>query len=187
MVLSIILLITVSASTIQAEAQTLLQSPPGIVIRRWSWSESSNASSAVPRTNSTAQRPRDPFKTKDPLDEARQVETITVQPPPRNRRPIKGYQYRVTIKNTGTKTIQGMSWDYIFIDPAAEDRVTHHQFQSKKKIRPGREAQITEFSLAPPSRVVSARVVNKPKDQPFVEQVIITRIEYIDGSVWVKN
>jgi hypothetical protein len=77
-----------------------------------------------------------------------------------------------------------MSWDYIFIDPANEDRFDHHQFRSEKKIRPGKTQQITEFSFAPPSRVVDVRVVNKTEGGRFVERVIITRIEYVDGSVW---
>jgi hypothetical protein len=188
-VLSIILLIAASASPPQAVAPTQLQRPPGIVILKWSWNEyptvpGNNPYLAVPRTNGTGQRSRDPFGPKDALEGARKKETVTVQPPSRDDRPVKEYQYRVTIKNTGTKTIKGMSWDYIFLDPAHEARSAHHRFRSEKKIRPGKKQQITQFSLAPPTRVVNVRVVNKTEGEPFVERVIITRIEYVDGSVW---
>ena len=188
-VLSIILLIAASASPPRAVAQTQLQSPPGIVILKWSWNEyatvpGKNPYPAVPQTNSTGQRSREPFGPKDPLEGARQTETVTVQPPPRDNRPVKGYQYRVTIKNTGTKTIKGMSWDYIFIDPANEDRLAHHHFRNEKKIRPGKKQQITQFSLAPPTRVVNVRAVNKTEGEPLIERLIITRVEYDDGSVW---
>lgn len=188
-VLWIILLIAASASPPQAVVPTQLQHPAGIVILKWSWNEYSTAPGnnpypTVPRTNGTGQRSRDPFGAKDPLQAARNTETISVKPPPKDNRPVKGYQYKVSIENTGTKTINGMSWVYIFIDPANEDRVAHHQFRSEKKIRPGKKQQITEFSLSPPSRVVNVSVENKTEGKPFVERVIITRIEYVDGSVW---
>jgi hypothetical protein len=188
-VLSIILLIAASASPQQTVAPTQLQRPPGVVILKWSWNEyptgpGNNPYPAGPQTNGTGQRSRDPFGTKDPLEGARKTETVTVQPPPRDTRPVKRYQYRVTIKNTGTKTIKDVSWDYIFIDPANEDRFAHHHFRNEKKIRPGKKQQITQFSLAPPTRVVNVRVVNKTEGEPFIERVIITRIEYVDGSVW---
>lgn len=189
-VLSIILLIAASASPPQAVVPPQSQSPPGIVILKWSWNEDSTVPgndlySTVPRTNSTGQtRSRDPFATKDDLEAARTLETVTVQPPRRNNRPVKGYQYRVTVKNTGPKTIKSMSWDYIFIEPGNEGRFAHHQFRTAKKIRPGKKQQITELSVAPPSRVINVGVVNKTKGEPLVGRVIITRIEYVDGSVW---
>jgi hypothetical protein len=188
-VLSIILLIAASVSPPQTMAPPQLQSPPGIVILKWNWNEHSTVPgndlyATVPRTNSTGQPgSRDPFGTKDDLEVARKLETVTVQPPGRNNRPVKWYQYRVTVKNTGPKTIKSMSWDYI-IDPGNEDRFVHHQFRSAKKIRPGKKQQITEFSIAPPSRVVNVGAVNKTKGEPLVGRVIITRIEYADGSVW---
>jgi hypothetical protein len=188
-VLSIILLFGASASRPQTVAPPQLQRAPGIVILTWSWNEHStvpgnNSYPVVPQTNSTGQRSRDPFGPKDALEGARKIETVTVQPPPRDNRPAKWYQYRVTVKNTGPKTIKSISWDYIIIEPDNEGRFAHHQFRSARKISPGKEQQITEFSIAPPSRVVNAGVVNKTKGEPLVGRVIITRIEYVDGSAW---
>jgi hypothetical protein len=188
-VLSMILLIAASASLPQALAPTQIQRPHGIVILKWNWNEyptgrSNNPYPVVPQNNSTGQRSEDPFGPKDALEGARKTETVTVKPPPRDNQPAKGYQYRVTIKNTGTKTISGISWDYIFIDPANEDWFVHHHFRNEKKIGLGKKQQITQFSLAPPTRVVNVTVVNKTEGRPFIEKVIITRIEYVDGSVW---
>jgi hypothetical protein len=189
-VLSIILLIAASASPPQTAAPPQLQSPPGILILKWSWNEHSTVPgddlySAVPRTNGTGQPgTRDPFGTKDHLEAARKLETVTVKPPGRNNRSVKWYQYRVTVKNTGPKTIKTMSWDYIVIDPGKEERFAHHRFRSAKRIGPGKKQQITEFSVAPPSRIVNVGVMNKTKGEPLVGRVIITRIEYADGSVW---
>jgi len=189
-VLSVILLIAASASPPQAVAPPQLQSPPGIVILKWRWHEHSTVpgydlNSGVPRTNSAGQPgSRDPFSTKDDLDAARKLETVTVRRPGRDNRPVKWYEYRVTVKNTGSKRIKSMSWDYIVIDPANEGQFAHHNFRSAKKISPGKTQQLTEFSVAPPSRVVNVGVVNKTKGESLVGRVIITRIEYVDGSVW---
>ncbi|HEV2828525.1 MAG TPA: hypothetical protein VGW76_13080 [Pyrinomonadaceae bacterium] len=189
-VLSVILLIAASASSPQAVAPPQLQSPPGIVIVKWSWHEHSRVPgndlySPVPPIGSAPQPgSRDPFSPKDDLEAARKAESITVRRPGRDNRPVKWYEYRVKVKNTGSKRIKSLSWDYIVIEPANEGQLAHHNFRSAKKISPGKTQQLSEFSVAPPSRVVNVGVVNKTKGESPVEGVIITRIEYADGSLW---
>lgn len=50
--------------------------------------------------------------------------------------PWAWYSYEIRVKNTGTKTIRGLVWEYAFSDPA-EKNVRSRQYESKTKIRPG--------------------------------------------------
>jgi hypothetical protein len=188
-VLSLILLVAVSAQTSIASHPTQLQAPPDIVIVKWSWNEYStlpgnvSSSSAVPQNSPMNPKARDPFGPKDHLEGARQGESVKV-PPPRDNRPAKRYQYKVVVKNTGTKTIKSLTWNYVFSEPDNEERLELHQFRTEKKIKPRQKQEITQLSFAPPRRVVNVNDLNKSNGQPAGEQVIISRIEYVDGSVW---
>jgi hypothetical protein len=187
-VLSLILLIAVSALPSIANRPTQLQDPPDIVILKWSWKEYStlpgNVSSTTTQNSVTNPKSREPFGPKDALEGARHGESVKVAPPPGNNRPVKRYQYKVVVKNTGAKTIKNLTWNYIFVEPGGKERFEGHQFRTEKKIKPGQKQEITQLSLAPPSRVVNVSALSKTDDKPSGERVIITRIEYLDGSVW---
>jgi hypothetical protein len=94
-----------------------------------------------------------------------------------------GYSYVAEIENTGAKAIKAIEWDYVFIEPATQNIVSHHRFQTSVKIAAGKEKKLTGQSLAPPDRVIH---VNAP-DRPLTEQVIINRIEYADGTCWQRT
>lgn len=187
-VLSLILLIAVSAQPSIASRLTQLQDPPDIVILKWSWNEYSTLPGNVPSTVSqntrTNPRSRDPFGPKDQLEGARQRESVKGAPPTANNRPVKRFQYKVVVRNTGTKTIKSLIWNYIFFEPGNKERFEGHQFRTEKKIKPGQQQEITQLSLAPPGRVVHVGALSKTEGNPSGERVIITRIEYVDGSVW---
>jgi hypothetical protein len=96
----------------------------------------------------------------------------------------EGYRYRASVKNSGVKMIKAVNWMYIFTDPGSGEELARHRFHTRTKIRPGQVKELAEFDHSPPSKVVSAAGLEKSVAQPFVEQVVITRIEYGDGTVW---
>lgn len=99
---------------------------------------------------------------------------------------ISGYLYQITVRNTGRKEIKTVNWQYIFADSHDPNIVTRHQFLSRTKISPGKEAKLSKFTVAAPTQVINAKTVANNSKQPYVEQALITRIEYMDGSVWER-
>ena len=95
-----------------------------------------------------------------------------------------GYRYKVSVRNGGPKAVKSVDWDYVFLDPDTQAEVERHQFTSDEKIGPGKEKELSVFNLAPPTRTISARASGRKDAPPFVERVIIVRVEYADGSVW---
>lgn len=99
---------------------------------------------------------------------------------------VSGYLYQITVRNTGRKEIKTINWQYIFTDSHDPNIVTRHQFLSRTKISPGKETKLSKFTLAAPTQVVNAKAIASNSKQSYLEQVLITRIEYLDGSVWER-
>ena len=95
-----------------------------------------------------------------------------------------GYRYRISVKNGGQKAIKLIDWDYVFLDPATQAEIERHQFTSEEKVGAGKEKELSVFKLAPPTRTVSARASGRKDAPPFVERIVLVRVEYADGSVW---
>lgn len=105
-------------------------------------------------------------------------------PTPHAPKFIKVYLYSLTIRNVGAKTIRILGWDYLFIDPDTDKRISAHHFQSVVKIKQGQKRSILEISISPPTKTVTASALGRGVRAPFNEKVVITCIGYADGSVW---
>lgn len=99
--------------------------------------------------------------------------------------PTARFVYRVTVKNSATKTITGLAWDYLFFDSDKGEQVGQHSFQQRVKIRTGKSIELIGLSTKPPSSVIDATKAKKGEVQ-LSEEVVIRRIEYEDGSVWQR-
>ena len=100
-------------------------------------------------------------------------------PPPRYY-----FYYRASIKNTSTKPITEIDWDYIFTDAATGDELDRRQFTSVQNIGPGKQKELTFTLPTPPTRRISVQSLDKKERTGLGEQVVIVRIKYADGSVW---
>ena len=101
-----------------------------------------------------------------------------------SERPRFGYRYKISVRNGGQKAVKSIDWDYVFLDPDTQAEIERHQFTSDEKIGPGKEKELSIFNLAPPTRTVSAHASGRKDAPPFVERIILVRVEYSDGSVW---
>jgi hypothetical protein len=99
--------------------------------------------------------------------------------------PRDGYRYKVTVSNAGTKTVKLIDWDYVFLDPTTRQEVARRQFTSEEKVRPGKDKELEVFILSPPFLTINAGA-SRTGEAPFVEQVILMRVEYSDGTVWQR-
>jgi hypothetical protein len=102
-------------------------------------------------------------------------------PPPKD-----AYRYTVKLRNNGVKTVKSIDWDYLFINPTDQTEVARHQFTSDETIKPTRSKEIGVLYLVPPVKTVSASMLGGKKPLPYVERVVLMRIQYSDGSVWQR-
>ena len=118
-------------------------------------------------------------------DEAKVYEKANADNSAKSSKPPRfGYRYKVSIRNGGPKAVKSVDWDYVFLDPETQAEVERHQFTSDEKIGPGKEKELSVFNLSPPTRTISARASGRKDSPPFVERIILVRVEYTDGSVW---
>ena len=99
--------------------------------------------------------------------------------------PRDGYAYRIKIKNSTTKLVEVVFWEYQFYDVAQPDLLARRQFLCGVSIGPDKNKELEGFSLSGPSDVVSVgALADKSR---FKENVLINRVEYADGSIWQRN
>lgn len=96
-------------------------------------------------------------------------------------RTVDKYTYEALIKNVGSKTIEAVDWEYLFLDPNLGGELARHRFQSFHRAQPGKSLTVTGTSYAPPTRVLSASGQDN-KSKPLVESVVIRCVVYSDGT-----
>lgn len=107
------------------------------------------------------------------------IERIRDKAPPRYV-----FMYKVSVKNTGTKTIKTIDWDYIFLEPGTEHEIERRQFINDEKIAPGKTKELSVLYNRPPTRTISVYALGKDEHLRVNGRAVIVRIEYVDGSVW---
>lgn len=199
---ALFLLAGLSASARAQQPQApAAEGPPDLTVLKCGWSrelipgwenrptgaESYDAMLARVAAEQRAQRERNAGnkgRTAHAEDEAKVYEKANADKGAKTSPPRFGYRYRVSIRNGGQKAIKSVDWDYLFLDPETQAEVERHQFTSDDKIGPGKEKELSVFNLAPPTRTVSAKAASKKDAPPFVERIIVVRVEYADGSAW---
>ncbi|SRR6266545_2571516 len=96
------------------------------------------------------------------------------------------FMYKVTVKNGSDKPIKCVDWDYIFMDTATQNEINRQQFTSEEKIGPGKTKELSIVVNRPPTMTISADALNKREREGLSEQVIVVRIQYLDGSLWQR-
>jgi len=101
--------------------------------------------------------------------------------------PVDTYIYKITVKNTGTKHIRTIDWEYQFLHPETKEVLGSQRIFSKVKVFPGKTKTVEGQSTRPPARLVSADQLDKKFRDQFEERVIIHRIYYTDGPSWRRQ
>ena len=94
------------------------------------------------------------------------------------------FLYRASVKNTSTKQIKEIDWDYVFVDTFTGDELDRRQFTSVQNIAPGKQKELTFTVPTPPTRRVSVYSLDKKEASGMEGRVVIVRVVYADGSVW---
>jgi hypothetical protein len=101
-------------------------------------------------------------------------------PPP----PRYVFEYRLTIQNTGPKTIKEIDWDYVFIDSVTGEALGRREFTSVEKVAAGKRKELKVTVSAPPTNRVSVHALGKNEHDGITERIVISRIMFDDDSTW---
>jgi hypothetical protein len=139
-----------------------------------------------------AERQRLDIERRNEMLRARGMPTLPVPqplPPPRTDTlgpkpgPTVTYIYQVNLRNTGSKEVSAVTWEYVFSDNESGKEIGRRRFVSRERIRPGKSAQFKLRSAAPPAGSIAAEA-NKSRSPKFKEQIVILSVEYADGTKW---
>jgi hypothetical protein len=87
------------------------------------------------------------------------------------------YTARASLKNTATKTIKAVEWNYVFVDAESGKELKRYKILSKQQILP-METQTLAKDI----------FLNLKEDTRHLktgrQKILLTRIEYTDGSNW---
>lgn len=97
---------------------------------------------------------------------------------------FKAYLYSLKIRNEGTRTITGLAWDYVLIDPGTGRELGRQPFIGYPKVGPGKNATLRVKSISPPSTLVTVKGLLKNKRSPFDERAEFRCVLYSDGTIW---
>jgi len=96
------------------------------------------------------------------------------------------YVYSMSIKNVGPKAIEGIAWDYVFVDRNLNGEVSRHQFLSYAKIPPTKTVTLRADLRTPPISVIGAPTSGSSQRSHYTENAVVQCVLYEDESVW-KN
>jgi len=192
------LLILLLLLTLETLAQTASDSS-GLLVLQMKWSINAiNSSSSMLNT--------DPFQANDEArqviqdrrdnlrdNEIRRQKGLAPEPPrvrikkPEVQYPNEvstSYTYQIKVQNNAAKTIQLVTWEYVFTNSTTNEEVGRHTFTSKTNLKPSEIDKLVIKLFAPPTRIIDARDTEKKKSNLYVEQINIKAIQYTDGSIW---
>jgi hypothetical protein len=146
----------------------------------------------IPQNKTFARNARinDPRGARDPNQDtidgrAEAIEKSVQQSRAPKSEPRDGFAYRIKVKNSTTKVVEIIFWEYQFSEVQNPNTLARRQFLCGVNIRPDKEKELEGFSLSGPSDVVSVgALADKSR---FKENVLINRIEYSDNSIWQRK
>ena len=97
------------------------------------------------------------------------------------------YVYQVKVTNGGAKKIRSIVWDYVLFDPATQQEVGHHVFETKVSLGAGKSKDLLGTSNTPPASIVDVSKSDKEVRGQYSERIDIQRVEYSDGTFWARN
>ncbi|HKO97196.1 MAG TPA: hypothetical protein VJU86_09405 [Pyrinomonadaceae bacterium] len=100
--------------------------------------------------------------------------------------PLITYLYEAKIRNTSDRVLRTVVWHYAFIDAEKKEEVSRTACTSRVNVKPGKTAELSGISKAPPIRVIDVSKTGKESKDAYLELVVITRLEYEDGSFWQR-
>ena len=196
---AIILLTVLSSVAIRAEAQTPTPTPvpPPISILVWNWTRAARSQAGsgdkeqkakdaaidqqIALANREAEGTGKGSEEAQALGERKQNQVALIPLP---EGVVKGFLYKVQVRNVAAKTIKRLWWSYVFTDVLTQKEIVRYHFYSHIQIRPGLEKRLSVFTRGSPPKVINVKELSKSGNNPSGESVVIDNVEFVDGTAW---
>lgn len=96
----------------------------------------------------------------------------------------KLYFYHLEVKNNGNVAIKSFAWEY---QSAGVPDISDRQFFCVINAKPNHKKEFDLFTPLAPSRVVDAPSAGQNPSKNPKGLVVINKVEYTDGAVWVRK
>ena len=91
----------------------------------------------------------------------------------------------ITLTNAGAKAIKRISYTFLFVDPTKNRTLLSYKFKNKVAIEPGEtKTFVHPVGYAPAYQFDPRFAPGGALTRQAVDGIQITRVEYVDGSVW---
>ena len=174
-------------------------SPPEVVVLKYSWAkerlnwESDPFAGAVENLSDVRRRLADQRRVERARGTGNTAEAARVEQEMRSEQVIRArqpappryaFRYKISVRNAGQKAIKEIDWDYVFTDAATGEVLGRREFRGVEKIAPGKEKELNFMTVSPPAQRISLQSLDKRERDGLVEQVLVVRVLYEDGTVW---
>jgi len=95
-----------------------------------------------------------------------------------------GYEYSISIRNTGNTTISAVEWVFVVTKTHSSDKPMEFTVYKKKDISPGKTRELSSVIA---SGYYLTRAWPGKNPPSFTTAAMITRIEYSDGRIWERS
>jgi len=97
------------------------------------------------------------------------------------------YIYSIKIRNVGSKAIQGVAWDYLFINPTSQAVLGAHHVLSYNHVKASQSATLKGPERTRPTKVVSAVNAEAKQTAKPLQRAVIQCVLYEDGTSWQNS
>lgn len=194
--MKLLMLSTLSLMFIATQAQTVGPRSSDLAVLKFSCGEYIKRSSMVSSvhdpddsnnapiriTQTPRNEPQEAINRRDMAQRRAELKAAEVNAALSTHKGAKIYFYHLEVKNNGNRTIKSFAWEYESTGvPDPSDR----HFFCVLNAKPNQKRQFDLFTTLAPSRVVD---VTKASEKPGSSKgiVVINKIEYADGTTWVR-
>lgn len=101
----------------------------------------------------------------------------------RKAEPVNGFAYTVKIRNDGSTLVEVVFVEFRFVEKARPSNVVRRQFVCVANITPGEKKELSVFSTAGPSDVISTDSLSDRNAKLFTEIAFVNRTEDSKGVI----
>ena len=94
----------------------------------------------------------------------------------------KKFIYRIRIRNLSDKEIASVVWRYEFFNPLTREPMKSLEFESRVRIKPGKQKTIYVESFSPPTQTIDVNLLYLNEKQPFLESTSIKSVVFKEIS-----
>lgn len=126
--------------------------------------------------------PQEVINSRDMAERRAELRTTEINAALSTQKASKLYFYHLEVKNNGNRTIKSFAWEY---ESSGVPDPSDRHFFCAVNAKPNQKRAFDLFTPLAPSRVVDASTASeKPGSSKGV--VVINKIEYADGTTWVR-